>query len=91
MKSELEKEHGKGSVKMEVSPTERVSLKGVPYAAKKYVTYTLKGVKREQGWIYGFTEPYQIFILYMILEKEGANDRQDMKKILDSFEVVTKK
>jgi hypothetical protein len=55
------------------------------------VTYTLKGLKREQGWIYGFTEPYQIFILYMILEKEGANDRQDLKKILDSFEFMTKK
>jgi hypothetical protein len=55
------------------------------------VTYTIKGVKREQGWIYGFTEPYQIFILYMILEKEGANDRQDLKKILDSFEVIPKK
>jgi hypothetical protein len=91
MKAELEKEHGKGVVKVEVSPTEPISLKGVPYAAKRYVTYTLKGLKREQGWIYGFTEPYQIFILYMIIEKEGANDRQDLKKILDSFEVVKKK
>jgi hypothetical protein len=27
----------------------------------------------------------------MILEKEGANDRQDMKKILDSFEVIQKR
>jgi len=27
----------------------------------------------------------------MILEKEGANDRQDLKKILDSFEVIPKK
>ena len=91
MKSELEKEHGKGVVKVEVGPTDPVSLKGVPYAAKRYVTYALNGLKREQGWIYGFTEPYQIFILYMILEKEGASDREDMKKILDSFEVLTKK
>ncbi len=91
MTSELEKEHGKGVVKVEVGPTGPVSLKGVPYAAKRYVTYALKGLKREQGWIYGFTEPYQIFILYMILEKEGASDREDMKKILDSFEVITKK
>jgi len=74
-----------------VHPTEPFSLKGVQYAAKKYVTYTVKGVKREQGWIYGFTEPYQIFILYMIVEKEGTADRQDLKKILDSFEVMTKK
>jgi hypothetical protein len=91
LKDELDEEHGQGVVKPEVYPTEPISLKGVQYAAKKYVTYTVKGVKREQGWIYGFTEPYQIFILYMILEKEGANDRQDLKKILDSFEVITKK
>ncbi len=91
LKDELDKEHGKGVVKPDVHPTEPVSLKGVQYAAKKYVTYTVKGVKREQGWIYGFTEPYQIFILYMIVEKEGTADRQDLKKILDSFEVMTKK
>ncbi len=91
LKDELDKEHGKGVVKPDVHPTESVSLKGVQYAARKYVTYTVKGVKREQGWIYGFTEPYQIFILYMIVEKEGTADRQDLKKILDSFEVMTNK
>jgi hypothetical protein len=91
LKSELEEEHGQGVVKVEVGPTKPISLKGVQYAAKKYVDYTVKGVKREQGWIYGFTEPYQIFILYTILEKEGAKDRQDLKKILDSFEVIRKK
>jgi hypothetical protein len=90
LKGEIEKDYGK-SLKVEVGPTERVSLKGVPFAAKKYATYTAKGLKREQGWIYGFTEPYQIFILYTILEKEGTNDRQDMKKILDAFEVIMKK
>jgi len=90
LKSEIEEDYGKG-VKVEVGPTEPISLKGVPFAAKKYATYTAKGLKREQGWIYGFTEPYQIFILYVILEKEGANDRQDIRKILDSFEVISKK
>jgi hypothetical protein len=45
-------------------------------------------MKREQGWIYGFSEPYQIFILYMIVGKPGSNDRQDLKTILDSFEVL---
>jgi hypothetical protein len=89
-KQELEEEYGKG-VQAEIGPTEPISLKGVQFAAKKYATYVIKGVRREQGWIYGFTEPYQIFILYMILEKEGANDRQDLKKILDFFEVVPKK
>ena len=90
-KSELDKSYGKGVVKPELSPTEAFSLKGVPYAAKRYATYTFKGLKREQGWIYGFTEPYQIFIIYSLLEKEGFNDRQDLKKILDSFEFIPKK
>jgi len=90
LKSEIEEDYGKG-VKIEVGPTEPISLKGVPFAAKKYAIYTAKGLKREQGWIYGFTEPYQIFILYVILEKEGSNDRQDIRKILDSFEVIPKK
>jgi hypothetical protein len=91
LKAELDKEHGKGVVKPDVYPAEPISLKGVQYAAKKYATYTIKGVKQEQGWIYGFTEPYQIFILYTIFEKGGANDRQDIKKILDSFEFMMKK
>ena len=88
---ELDKALGKGVVKPELSPTEAFSLKGVPYAAKRSATYTLKGLKREQAWIYGFTEPYQIFILYSLFEKEGSNDRRDLKKILDSFEYIPKK
>ena len=90
LKSEIENDYGKG-IKVEVGPTEPIFLKGVQFAAKKYATYTVKEVKREQGWIYGFTEPYQIFVLYVIFEKEGTNDRQDLKKILDSFEVISKK
>ena len=90
LKSEIEEDYGKG-IKVEVSPTEVVSLKGVAFAAGKYATYNAKGLKREQGWIYGFTEPYQIFILYVILEKEASSDRQDIRKILDSFEVIPKK
>jgi hypothetical protein len=91
MIAELEKEFGKDVVKPEMSPTEPISLKGVQYAAKKYATYTARGLRREQGWIYGFTEPYQIFIIYTIFEKAGASDRQDLKKILDSFEYIPKK
>ena len=41
--------------------------------------------------MYAFAEPFQIFILYMVLEKEGVNDHQAVKQILDSFEVVEKK
>ncbi len=84
----IEEDWRKEGVRVETGPTEALSLKGVQYAAKKYVTYTLKGVKREQGWIYGFSEPYQIFILYLIVEKPESNDRQDLKTILDSFEVL---
>ena len=90
LKSEIEKDFGKG-LKVKVGPTEPIALKGVRFAAKRYATYTVQGVTREQGWIYGFTEPYQIFILYMILDKEDTTDRQDMKKILDSFEVIQKR
>ena len=91
MIAELDKEFGKGKVNPTFSPTEPISLKGVQYAAWKYATYTARGVKREQGWIYGFTEPYQIFIIYTLFEKQGMSDRQDLKKILDSFEYVKKK
>jgi len=90
MMAELEKEYGKNVIKPDVHPTEPISLKGVQYAAKKYVIYTARGLKREQGWIYGFTEPYQIFIIYTLFEKAGTTDRQDLKKILDSFEYIKK-
>ncbi len=88
--SEFKEEYGK-DLQVETDPTEPISLKGVQYAAKKHITFPFNGLKREQGWIYAFTEPYQIFILYVILEKPGANDREEMKKILDSFEVIPKK
>ncbi len=91
LKAELDKELGKGAVKPDVAPTEPISLKGVQFAAKKYAAYTVRGQKREQGWIYGFTEPYQIFILYTIFDIPGTSDREDLKKILDSFEFIPKK
>jgi hypothetical protein len=88
-KEELQHDYGK-DIQVEIGPTESYPLKGVAFAARKYATYTLKGVKREQGWVYAFAEPYQIFILYMVLEKEGSNDRRDIKAILDSFEMIPK-
>jgi len=91
MMAELEKEYGKNVIKPDVHPTEPISLKGVQYAAKKYVNYTARGLKREQGWIYGFTEPYQIFIIYTLFLEKSAGDRQDLKKIIDSFEFVRTK
>jgi hypothetical protein len=89
-KSEFQKDYGKNTP-FEISSTEKYSLKGVPYAAKRYTTYTIKDVKREHGWIYAFAEPYQIFIIYVIIEKEGADDRPALKAILDSFEFIPKK
>ncbi len=91
LQSELENEYGRDyekKLQAEAGPLERLSLKGVPFAAKKYLAYTVKGVRREQGWIYAFAEPYQIFILYVIFDKEGSKDHQDLKAILDSFEVM---
>ena len=90
LKSEIEKDYGKG-IKVEVGPTKPMSFKGVQFAARKHAIYEVKGLRREQGWIYGFTEPFQIFVLYTIVEREGSSDRQDLEKILDSFEVISKK
>jgi len=89
-KEEFENDYGKAA-QFELGPTTLYSLKGVQYAAKKYSTYTLKGVKWTHGWIYGFSEPYQIFIIYMILEKEGSTDHQDMERMLNSFEMLSRK
>ena len=89
-KSEFEKDYGK-NVPFEITPTEPYPLKGVPFAAKKQTTYTARGIKRDHGWIYAFAEPYQIFIIYMVLDKEGVDDRPAIKAILDSFEVVGQK
>ncbi len=86
LKEELEKEYGK-EIEIKANPTSPITLKGVQFAAQKSVFYSVKEGKREQGWVYGFSEPYQIFILYMIIEKEGFNDKQDIKRILESFEV----
>lgn len=91
LKSELDEEYGKNGVSVEVGPTEPFSLKGVRYAAKKFVTYAIDGAKREQGWIYGFEEPYQVFVIYLILERKGASDREDIGKIVAAFELMHEK
>ena len=73
---------------MNIGPTKRISLKGVSVAAEKYLSYTVKGVERKQGWVYGFSEPYYLFILYTVLKKEGPDDGEAIKAILDSFEYL---
>jgi hypothetical protein len=87
---EFHKDYGK-NISFEISATEPYPLKGVPFAAKRYTTYTVKGIKREHGWIYAFAEPYQIFIIYVVTDQGEPKDRQDMKAILDSFEVPNPK
>jgi len=87
---EIEEAYGKEAQPV-MAPTEAITLKGVQYAAKKYATYSLKGAKREQGWVYAFSEPYQMFILYMLLEAGGTKDQDALKAIFDSFEYIPKK
>jgi len=83
-------EHGR-DFPIEGSPVTPYSLKGVQYAAHRSVSYKVGETKIIHGWVYGFTEPYQIFIIYMVLEKEGFDDLREIMKILDSFEVISKK
>jgi len=87
---EIEEAYGKEAQPV-MAPTEAIRLKGVQYAAKKYATYSLKGVKREQGWVYAFSEPYQMFILYMLLDAGGTKDQDALKAIFDSFEYLPRK
>ena len=87
---ELKMEHGR-DFPVEVGPTTSYSLKGVQYAAHRSASYKLDGTKVIHGWVYGFAEPYQIFIIYMVLEKEGFDDLRDIMKILNSFEMISKK
>jgi hypothetical protein len=87
---ELKMDHGR-DFPIEATPTIPYSLKGVQYAAHRSVSYKVGETKTIHGWVYGFTEPYQIFIIYMVLEKEGFDDLREIMKILDSFEVISKK
>ncbi len=85
--SEVHEEHGKGTP-MKLSEVSPVQLKGVPYAARMSATMTIKGEAREQGWIYAFAEPFQIFILYLITDKDRAVDQKALQAALSSFEYL---
>jgi len=87
---ELKMEHGR-NFPVEVGPTTPYSLKGVQYAAHKFAKYKVGETRIIHGWVYGFAEPYQIFIIYVVLEKEGTEDLGDIMKILNSFEMTSKK
>ena len=83
-------EHGR-DFSVEATPTKPFSLKGVQYAAHRSASYKVGETKIIHGWVYGFAEPYQIFIIYMVLEKEGFDDQRDIMKILGSFETISTK
>jgi len=87
---ELKMEHGK-SFPVEVYPVTPYSLKGVQYAAHRFAKYKVGETRIIHGWVYGFSEPYQLFIIYMVLEREGFDDLREIMKILNSFEVIPKK
>jgi hypothetical protein len=85
MGQELETEYGKDKFAMTHGETSPVQLDGVPYAARNYTRYKAGDVTRENGWIYGFAEPFQIFILYQLENPDDAADRAALEKILASF------
>ena len=87
---ELRMEHGR-DFPVEVGPTTPYSLKGVQYAAHRFAKYKVGETRIIHGWVYGFGEPYQLFIIYMVLEKEGFDDLKDITRILNSFEMPSKK
>jgi len=87
---ELKMEYGR-DFPVEVDPVTPYYLKGVQYAAHRFARYKLGETRVIHGWVYGFSEPYQLFIIYMVLEKEGSKDLEEVKKIMDSFEMVSKK
>ncbi len=85
--AEVHEEHGK-STPVELSKVVPVKLKGVPYAARMWANLSIKGEPREQGWIYAFVEPYQIFMLYLVTGDNRKKDREDLDQALSTFEYL---
>lgn len=85
MEQELWDEYGKGNVAVTYGKTRPTHLEGVPYAARNEAHYEAKGATRENGWIYGFAEPFQIFVLYQLENPDDAAQRAALDRILSSF------
>ena len=85
--SDLEEEYGK-NFHVQFSQVAPVQLKGVPYAARMSARYLVKGQEREQGWIYAFAEPYQIFIFYLVPGINRENDNNTIEEALSTFEYL---
>lgn len=83
--AELRQEHGRDfPVKLNQAVPAR--LKGVPYASRMSAEFSVKGETREQGWVYAFAEPFQIFILYLITDKDRLRDQEALEQAFSSFE-----
>ena len=63
-------------------------MKGVPYAARMSAQYAVRGQLREQGWIYAFAEPYQLFIFYLVSGMTHEKDNNTIEKALSTFEYL---
>ncbi len=85
MEQELEGEYGKDQFAATHGETQPAQLAGVPYAARNDTRYQAEGKSRENGWIYGFAEPFQIFVLYQLEDPDNAADRAAVDRIISSF------
>ena len=85
--AELREEHGK-NLPIRLSKAVPIRLKGVPYAARMSAQFTVKEEWREQGWIYAFAEPYQIFIFSLITGETRDADKDSIERALSSFEYL---
>jgi len=68
-----------------VSRLANYSLKGVQYAAHRSTSYKVGETKAVHGWVYGFAEPYQIFIIYMRLDRQFKKHHENIRFISSSF------
>jgi len=85
--AELRQEHGR-DFPIKLNKAVPVRLKGVPYASRMSAVFSVKGEAQEQGWIYAFAEPFQIFILFLITDKDRAKDEAALEEALSSFEYL---
>ena len=83
--AQLREDYGK-DLPIQLTKTLPIQLKGVPYAARMSAEFTVKGEWQEQGLIYAFAEPFQIFILYLIMGQDHKADKDALEKALSSFE-----
>jgi len=85
--AELRQEHGK-DFPIQLNKLMPIQLKGVPYAARMSAEFTVNGKWQEQGWIYAFAEPFQVFILYLITGENRSADKVALEQALSSFEYL---